>query len=64
MKYDINFINPLGNPGVHYALEASSPQEACDQSPYWLAVSSHWRPDQFTILSAKISIYENIDELR
>lgn len=63
MKYDIEYINPMGSSGVMYALEANSPREACDQAPYWLASSSQWRPDQFTIVAAKISIYEDKNEL-
>lgn len=59
MKYDIEYVNPLNNLGIMYAVVANSPQEACDIAPYWLAASSHWRPDQFTVLSAKISIYED-----
>lgn len=58
MKYDIEFINPLGNPGTHYGLEADSPEDAAAQSPYWLAAASQWRPDQFTVTSVKLSIYE------
>lgn len=58
MKYDINFINPMGHPGTHYALEADSPEEAANQSPQWLAASSQWRPDQFKVVSVEKSIYE------
>lgn len=58
MKYDIEFINPMGSPGIHYALEADTPEEAAEQSPHWLASSSQWRPDQFTVTSVKVSIYE------
>lgn len=58
MKYDVEFINPMGNGGIHYAVIADSPEEAIEKSPHLLAASSQWRPDQFTILSAKISIYE------
>lgn len=64
MKYDVEYFNPMGNPGVMYALEADSPQEACNAAPHWLAASSQWRPDQFTVTSAKISIYEDNRELR
>lgn len=58
MKYDIHFINPVGNPGTHYALEADSPEEAAEQSPHWLAASSQWRPDQFKVISVEESVYE------
>lgn len=57
MKYDLEFINPLGNTGTHYAFEAESPEEALAASPHWLAASSQWRPDQFKIVSIKQSIY-------
>lgn len=59
MKYDIEFINPMGNPGTLYALEADSPEDAAAQSPHWLAASSQWRPDQFKVTSVKVSIYED-----
>lgn len=60
MKYDIDYINPMGNPGVHYALEANSAEEAAQQSPHWLAASSQWRPDQFQVTAVRISIYEEL----
>lgn len=59
MRFDIEYINPLNNPGIIYAIEADCPQQACNQAPYWLAASSQWRPDQFTVISAKISMYED-----
>lgn len=58
MKFDVEYINPLGNPGTHYAVEAFSIEEAEQISPEYLAASSQWRPEQFKIISAKISIYE------
>lgn len=58
MKFDIEYINPMNNPGTCYAVEADTPEEACVRTPYLLAASSQWYPDQFTVLSAKISIYE------
>ena len=63
VKYDVIYTNPLGHPGTLYGLESSSPQEACDEAPHWLAASSHWRPQDFKIKSAKISIYEDQNEL-
>ena len=65
-RYDVHFINPLGNVGTLYAVEAESVQEACGKAPYALAVNSHWRPDQFEVTAAQLSIYttEEDHELR
>jgi hypothetical protein len=62
MKYDLEFINPLGNPGTHYAFEAETIEEAETLSPHWLSASSQWRPEQFKIVSVKKSIYEENKE--
>lgn len=58
IKFDIEFINPMGNAGVLYEISASSPQEAIEKAPQMLAASSQWRPDQFIIISVKISKHE------
>lgn len=58
IKFDVECINPLNHQEIFYGFEAESPQEACDQVPYWLAVSSQWKPDQFKVISAKLSIQE------
>lgn len=58
MKYDVEFINPMGYPGIIYHQEADSPEDAFMKAPYWLSVSSQWLPDQFKITSVNVSIYE------
>lgn len=62
-RYDIDFINPMGNPGTHYAFEAESEEQAREQSPHWLAASSQWRPDQFKVTAVRPSIYQKQEEV-
>lgn len=57
--YDVEYINPLDNPGVLYAVIADTPEQAALEAPYRLAVNTHWLPEQFTVVSVKISIYYN-----
>lgn len=59
MKFDITFNNPMGNPGILYKIEADTPEEACGQAPHLLAASSQWHPEQFTVLTAKLSKHED-----
>lgn len=60
IKFDLTYIGPTDVIGTYYAFLANSPEEAISQAPYWLAACSQWRPDQFKIISAKISIYEDL----
>lgn len=64
MRFDVNLINPLGGDELMYAVIADSPEQAMQTAPILLSSSSQWRPDQFTVTSAKISIYEDNCELR
>ena len=57
MLFDVDFINPLGNPGTIYAIRAVAPEDAIAEAPEVLAVSSQWRPDQFQVVEVRLSIY-------
>lgn len=64
MRFDINLINPLGGKELMYAVVADSPEQAMKIAPVLLSSGSHWRPEQYSVVSAKISIYEDGNELR
>lgn len=66
--FDVDYTNPLNNPGTLYAIIADGPEDAARQTPYRLAASSQWRPNQFKVLAVRVSIYSDQtgsdDELR
>lgn len=68
LHFDVEFINPLGYPGTLVALCSDSVEKALSEAPFWLSASSQWRPDQFKVVSAKLSknqpIKEDTRELR
>lgn len=53
--YDIEFTNPMGWPGTLHSLEANSEEDAIKNAPIMLSASSQYTPDQFKIVSVKLS---------
>lgn len=62
MLFDVELKNPRGNPETMFAVAADSVEEVFTKAPELLASSSQWRPDQFEVLSVRISIYEKSAE--
>lgn len=53
--FDVTYITPSGTEGTHYAVKASSIQEAIELTPIMLAYGTPWHPDEFKVVSAKPS---------
>ena len=59
MKFDVELISPSGFKETHYAVVANTPEEAAIISPILLTISSSWKPEDFKVISVKISQYED-----
>lgn len=53
--FDVKYISPIGNPGVHCALKAENKYEAARVSPVLLSYGTPWTPDQFSIVSVNLA---------
>jgi hypothetical protein len=49
--YDVDYISPAGNSGIHTAVEAESVIEAATKSPIMLSYGTPWRPEQWTVIA-------------
>ena len=55
MYFDVEYKNPQGIKGTHYAVKADSVEEAALISPIYITYSSLFKPEDFTVLSVKPS---------
>lgn len=62
MKFDVSYINPLGNPGTFMEFPCESVEEVVRLTPFWLAASSQWSPEQFKVVSVKLSSNQEVDK--
>lgn len=63
-RFDVDFINPRGNPGTFMGLEAVSVEEALERTPHMLAASSQWKPEQFKIACVRLSKNQTVGEVK
>jgi hypothetical protein len=58
--YDVKYISPAGNEGLHTAFLAKSEVEAKQQSPIWLSYGTPWKPEEWTVISVVATPKENL----
>jgi len=47
--YDIKYLNPNNNPGIHKCVPGLTPKQATERSLEWLCYSTDYTPEDFTV---------------
>lgn len=58
--YDIEYLNPNNNPGIHVCVPGLTPEMASERSLVWLCYSTSYTPEDFTVLNIVETKNENM----
>jgi len=51
MFYDVYYLTPIGNPGIHSNIKADNPFDAAKQCACLLSLGTQWNPIEWVIIN-------------